>query len=173
MKVDKVVVGDLETNCYIISADNHVLVIDPGDEYDKIQDIIKDKSVDGVLVTHSHFDHVGALYNFDENIVYDFYNLEEGNHKIGGFEFEVLTTPGHKSDSISFYFKDIDSMFVGDFIFKGSVGRTDLETGNIDEMFDSLRKTSKYSDKTIIYPGHGMQTTFAEERKNNMYFTFI
>lgn len=173
MKVETVVVGDLETNCYIISIDNHVLVIDPGDDYDKIKEIINNREVDGVLITHNHFDHVGALYNFDENIIYDFYNLEEGNHTIGKFNFDVLTTPGHKSDSLSFYFKEIDSMFVGDFIFYGSVGRTDMETGSIDEMFDSLRKTSIYPGSTKIYPGHGKNTTFEYERKNNMYFTFI
>lgn len=173
MKVESVVVGDLETNCYILSKDNHVLVIDPGDDYDRIKEVIKNRDIDGVLITHSHFDHVGALYNFDENIVYDFYNLDEGIHTIGNFNFEALTTPGHKSDSISFYFSEIDSIFVGDFIFYESVGRTDMETGNIEEMFDSIRKTSKYSDSTKIYPGHGRNTTFEHERKNNMYFTFV
>ena len=60
-------------------------------------------------------------------------------------------------------------MFVGDFIFYRSVGRTDLATGSIEEMNKSIKKITKYND-AVIYPGHGKSTTLSDEIKNNPYF---
>ena len=63
MKVETIVVGPLETNCYIITKQNDCLIIDPGDEFEKIYKYINDKTlnVKGVLITHYHFDHIQAL----------------------------------------------------------------------------------------------------------------
>ena len=61
MKIKTVVVGNLDTNCYILIKNNNALVIDPGDDYAKIVSEIGDNKVVGVLVTHNHFDHIGAL----------------------------------------------------------------------------------------------------------------
>lgn len=152
MKIKKVVVGNLYTNCYILSIDNECLVIDPGDEYNKIKDVIYNKKVIGTIVTHHHFDHVGALKYFDN--IYDINNLSEGINNIGKFKFEVIYTPGHTSDSISLYFKEENIMFVGDFLFKDGIGRTDLG-GNINDMHKSLVKVKKYNPNTKILPGHG------------------
>lgn len=152
MNLEVVKVGLLETNCYILSIDNNVIVIDPGDEYDKIKKVIKNKNVIGVIVTHNHFDHIGALNYFDN--IYDYNNLKEGINKIGKFTFEVINTPGHTDDSICLYFKEDNIMFVGDFIFENGIGRTDLG-GNINDMVNSLKKISKYNRNIIIYPGHG------------------
>ena len=152
MKIDRVIVVYLKTNCYIISNDNECLVIDPGDEYDKIKEVIGNKRVIGTIVTHHHFDHVGALKYFDN--IYDKSNLIEGMNKIGKFNFEVIYTPGHTFDSICIYFKENKVMFVGDFIFKDGIGRTDLGGNNIDMNY-SVLKISKYNQDIIIYPGHG------------------
>ena len=76
MEINKVVVGELETNCYVISVDNECLVIDPGDEYDKIKKVVGNKKVLGVIVTHYHFDHIGALNYFDNKLILDRNNLE-------------------------------------------------------------------------------------------------
>ena len=170
MNIEVVVVGIIDTNCYILSINNHVLIIDPGDEYEKIMDTVKGRTVDGVLITHNHFDHIGAKDKFDSNLVYDYHNLKEGITKIGEFEFEVIYTPGHKEDLISFYFDKYNALFCGDFIFYGSIGRTDLKGGNYSEMLKSISKTKRFSDDVTIYPGHGKITTFAHERLNNPYF---
>lgn len=137
MKLDRVVVGDLQTNCYILSINDNCIVIDPGDEYDKIKEKIGSKNVVGVIITHHHFDHVGALKYF--NNIYDYNNLKEGINNIGKFTFEVIYTLGHTKDSISTYFKEDNVMFVGDFIFKDAIGRTDLGGSKID-MINSLKK---------------------------------
>ncbi len=163
MKIDRVVVGSLQTNCYILSIDNNCLVIDPGDEYDKIKRSIGSMNVVGVLVTHNHFDHVGALKYFDN--IYDYYNLKEGINNIGDFNFEVIYTPGHTDDSIVIYFKKDKVMFVGDFIFKNGVGRTDLG-GNYYDLVRSIKKISNYDKDIIVYPGHGDSTVLGLEIEN-------
>lgn len=170
MNIETVVVGMINTNCYILGIDNHVLIIDPGDEYEKIMSVVKDRTIDGVLITHSHFDHIGAKEKFDKKLIYDFYNLKEGKTKIGKFSFEVIHTPGHKEDLINFYFEEYKSLFCGDFIFYESIGRTDLKGGNYKDMVSSINKTKRFSDDVIIYPGHGKITTFHHERLNNPYF---
>lgn len=164
MNIKTVVVGDLETNCYILEYSDECLVIDPGDEFIKIKNSI-DKKVVGVLLTHKHFDHIGALkemvdyYNIS---VYDRNNLKEGNCSIGLFDFAVNYNFGHTMDSISFIFDNI--MFSGDFIFKGCIGRTDLG-GDFGMMQDSIRKILKSEHNYKIYPGHGDVTTLDEERE--------
>ena len=163
MNVETVVVGILDTNCYIISKDTNCLVIDPGDEYDKIKDIIGNKKVIGVIITHHHFDHISALKYFDKKLVFDRNNLEEKEYNLANFKFEVIYTPGHKEDSITIYFKEENIMFTGDFIFKGTIGRIDLEGGNMKDMIDSLNKIKNYPKNTIVYPGHGNKTMLLDE----------
>lgn len=61
MKIEQVIVGPLETNCYLLHKDGHVLVIDPGEEIHRIEEHIGNDCVDGIVITHYHFDHIGAL----------------------------------------------------------------------------------------------------------------
>lgn len=170
MEIKRVIVGNLETNCYVLIKNNKALVIDPGDDYDKIIEVVGNNKIEGVLITHNHFDHVGALYNFDQNIIYSYSNLEEKEYTISDFSFEVIYNPGHTSDSISYYFKDIESLFCGDFIFYESIGRCDLPTGNINKMKESIKKIKKYPKNIKIYPGHDISTTLNYEIENNIYF---
>ena len=173
MKIDIVKVGKLECNCYILDINGCVLVIDPGDEYDKIIDKIENRRVIGVIVTHYHFDHIGALdeiLNKYKVMVYDRNNMVEGENKIGEFIFDVVYTPGHKEDCITIYFKDEKIMFCGDFIFRDCVGRCDLPGGNIIDMIESINKIKRYDDDIVIYPGHGDSTMIGYEKNNNMYF---
>ena len=64
MEIKKVVTGALDENCYIIIKDGECLIVDPGADFSKIKAEICDNKVLGVLITHSHFDHIGALRNF-------------------------------------------------------------------------------------------------------------
>lgn len=163
MEINKVVVGPLRTNCYILIKDNKCLVIDPGDEYNKILDIISNNKVVGVIITHSHFDHIGALNNFDSNLIYNKTNLEEKEYNIDGFKFTVIYTPGHREDCITLYFEEEKLMFTGDFLFKGTIGRTDLEGSNHNDMLNSLNKMKNYDKHIKIYPGHGSFTYLKDE----------
>lgn len=170
MKVDIVKTGYLEENCYILSKDNNVLIIDPGDEFYKIKERIGNKTVLAVLITHYHFDHIGALNEVIEEYntkVIDFKSKK--NIEIQDFKFEIIDTKGHKEDAVTYYFREEKIMFVGDFIFKESIGRCDLEGGDFTEMKKSLSKIKKYDKDIILYPGHGPSTTLKNELKNNIY----
>lgn len=172
MNIKCVVTGYLDENCYILSKDGNCLVIDPGDDYLKIKDAIGDDKVLAVLITHSHADHIGALRNFltKRSIkIFKKSNLEECEYNCGDFKFECIYTPGHSKDSVTFYFKEDKAMFIGDFIFKESIGRVDLPGGSESEMKDSISKILKYDDDITLYPGHYEYTTLGYERKNNQY----
>lgn len=171
MEIKTIKVVFLQTNCYILTLNDKCLIIDPGDEADKIIKNI-DKDVIGILITHYHFDHIGALNSLKDKYkcsIYDIYNCKS-NMEVGPFKFETIITKGHKDDCITYYFKDNQMMFVGDFIFKGSIGRCDLEGGNYDEMLKSIELIKKYDDDIKVYPGHGDETTLLYEKQNNPYF---
>lgn len=170
MQIKIVKVGYLETNCYILIKDNNALIIDPGDDYEKIKQQLGNYNLKGILITHNHFDHIGALKYFNNTNIYDYNNTEEKEYTIEKFKFNVIHTKGHTSDSVTYYFKDENIMFVGDFIFKSSIGRTDLESGDMNEMIKSIDKIKKYPQDTTIYPGHGDRTILKEEIINNPFF---
>ena len=173
MKIDRVEVGSLLENCYVISIDNKCLVIDPGADAERIINLIADREVLGILITHHHFDHIGALADIQskyEAEVYDFTNLSEKEYHIGPFNFEVMFNPGHTIDSVSYYFKDEKVMFVGDFIFYNSIGRCDLEGGNYQVMKESIKKICKINENITLYPGHGESTNLSYEKEHNPFF---
>lgn len=172
MKIDRVEVGYLKTNCYILSIDNKVLVIDPGAEFFKISPFLKNDKVLACLLTHKHFDHVGALdevINEYNTPIYSYENLEEKEYTIGPFTFKVIYTKGHTNDSITFYFEKEKVLFTGDFLFKETVGRCDLG-GNFLNMQESIKKIKKYPIDLKVYPGHGEFTSLEYEINNNPYF---
>lgn len=173
MNIKKIVTGVLDENCYIISKNNTCLVVDPGDDFPKIKEEIGQDKILAVLITHSHFDHIGALRNFltKRSIkIFKKSNLVDNeSYKVGDFEFTALYTPGHSKDSVTFYFEEAKAMFVGDFIFKESLGRTDLPGGDSKEMEQSITKLLTYDDKITLYPGHDEITTLEYEKKHNPF----
>lgn len=169
MKIKTVVVGPLETNCYILIIGNVALIIDPGDDWEKIEKECCDLNVLGVVVTHRHFDHIGALTDALNNTgatLYDIKNLSEGFYNIGNFSFKCIYTPGHKEDCISLYFEKENLLFCGDFIFYGSIGRWDFEGGSIKDMKESIKNILKFPVDMAIFPGHGGETNLGAEKDN-------
>lgn len=165
MDIKNIIVGPLETNCYILTLNNECIIIDPGDEFFKIKEAVGDKKVIGCLVTHYHQDHIEALEE-----VLSYYDIEVNKIKYGNFDYEILETPGHTFDSKTFYFKKNNTMFTGDFIFYHSIGRTDLG-GNDKDMQESLEYFKQFDDSITIYPGHGPSTTLGEEKRYfNLYY---
>ena len=118
----------------------------------------------GVLITHHHFDHIGALKEIE-----NYFKIKESKI-IEGFNYQVIEVPGHSSDSVVYYFKDDKVMFVGDFIFLNSIGRTDLPSGSAKEMIKSLELIKNYPDDIVLYPGHGDFTTLGYEKSNFKYY---
>lgn len=163
MQVKRIIVGPLQTNCYLVIIDNECIIIDPGEDFDKIKQAIGNLKVVGCLLTHSHFDHIGAL-----DQVLNEYNLKLNKVNSNKFEYKTIATPGHTNDSKTYYFEKNNIMFTGDFLFYHSIGRTDLGGNDLD-MIKSLEHIKQYPDNTIIYPGHGELSTLKEEKT---YFTF-
>lgn len=154
-----------------------------------------------ILITHGHADHISAMaalkkkYDipvyigkgdapmllsakanfsafFGHEIVCppaDFLLNEEDVIKFGSLEFTVLETPGHSPGGICLLIGD--RLFCGDSLFKGSIGRTDFEEGDHQQLIDSIdKKILSLPDDIICYPGHGPSTTVGTERRHNPFF---
>ena len=170
MIIKRLILGPLSTNCYLIIKDNNCLIVDPADNVEIIKKELTDLNLIGILITHYHFDHIGALEELKKYYNVPIYDYRTDNINVENFGFEIISNPGHTTNSVTFYFKDEKIMFVGDFIFKETIGRTDLETGNMIDMQKSLNMIKKYADNIILYPGHGENTTLGYEKVNNIYF---
>lgn len=170
MKIETVKVGFLKANCHLLEKDGKPLLIDPGDEVSKIRKSIGTREVIGVLLTHRHSDHIGALSSFQDLPVYEYQNLEEKEYQVGPFSFEVIFTPGHSQDSVTYYFSMDQVMFTGDFLFHEDIGRMDLKGGSRDEMRNSLSKIRSFDPHILVFPGHDQSTTLGHEFEMNPAF---
>ena len=86
---------------------------------------------------------------------------------LGSLDFNVMHTPGHSEGSVCYLIDDL--IFSGDTLFFGSVGRTDFEYGNYDDIIKSVKRLAALEGNRKVFPGHGMLTTLERERKNNVY----
>ena len=207
MKIDHLILGEYETNCYILRTgekSKNCLIIDTGLQAQELIDFLhlhKLKPV-AVVLTHGHVDHTngvallqaefpdtkvyihkldaemltGTQSNLSELTGLQFSTkpadilIEEGNIiEETGIKLEVLHTPGHTPGGICLYSNDEGIVFVGDTLFAGSVGRTDLG-GNMSQLIKSIRgKLLTLPEDTIVYTGHGPITTIAQEKANNPF----
>lgn len=202
MIVDRIVTGLIEENCYIIHQDKKALIIDPGADAGSIINKVTELDVlpVAVLLTHCHFDHIGALEEirnyyhipvyvspleqswlvnpeFNSSATFNHpiicepaeYELEMRDYEIADFHFKVVPTPGHSIGSVSYIFDDF--VISGDALFKGSIGRTDLYTGDYDALISGIKKhLFSLPDDFKVFPGHRDATTIGYEKETNPYF---
>lgn len=99
--------------------------------------------------------------------------FEENEEKVlCGIRIQAIPTPGHTSGSVSYLVTDNEGgryLFTGDTLFAGTIGRTDLPTGDIGALRASLKRLSDLDGDMPVYPGHGDETTLEHERKNNPF----
>lgn len=198
MQISVLPLGDLGANCYVVAdeAAKACAVIDPGDEGERVAQALSNLglTVQCILLTHGHFDHVGGvkalqaatgapvyMHKNDQSLPRqlagdqptDFIDLSaEGPKPVGGITFEVLETPGHSTGSVCFVCREDgadDVLFTGDTLFQGSMGRTDFPGGSMGEMMESLKKLAELPGDYRVYPGHGGETTLDQERRYNPY----
>ena len=186
----RLTLGLYQTNTYILTGDTEAVVIDPGYEADAILDALQGKKLKAILLTHGHFDHVGAVKELVAETGCDVYihpaeatlppmitagqlyythTYGEGDtvSPIDGVELTVLHTPGHTPGSVCLLWKD--QMFSGDTLFEGSCGRIDLPGGDPTQMLQSLRRLESLQADYHVHPGHGGCTTLAQEKRYNPY----
>jgi len=98
------------------------------------------------------------------------YISDNEQFKFGNTSFIAFHVPGHSPGSVAFYFEKDNAVFVGDVLFKGSIGRTDLPKGDYATLIRSIQKRLlPLPDSTVVYSGHGPTTTIREEKSNNPY----
>ena len=152
---------------WLISTNEGSIVVDPG-ESEKIIKAIDENRIDlkGILITHHHYDHTNGLKDLLEKNEFDVYgpinNIKGINKKVSeldkfsiiGIEFEVIEIPGHTLDHIAFYSfnKGSPVLFCGDTLFAGGCGR--VFEGTYEQMFEALKKISKFPKNTKVYCGH-------------------
>lgn len=196
MLIKTLPVGQLETNCYIVTNENTLecVVIDPGDEVNTILNYLEGNKLKcaAILLTHGHFDHVGALRGVQEETgatVYmnerdDMHNArtnqlrcslpENGKYyddgdvlELAGLTFHIMATPGHTPGGVTIRCED--ALFTGDTLFRGSCGRTDLPGGDMEQQLRSLKRICELPGDYEVYPGHMDASTLERERNFNYY----
>lgn len=196
MNVKTLPVGQLETNCYVVINESTLacVVIDPGDESNTIMDYIEQNHLkcEAIMLTHGHFDHVGAVNEIMEQTGCALYiNPRDEGYEVGmsgmkfkmpeggkyyddgdvvveaGLEFKVLATPGHTPGSVSLICGS--ALFTGDTLFRGSCGRADLPGGSMRQEMRSIRKICELEGDYEVYPGHMDASTLERERRFNHY----
>lgn len=191
MILDGLQVGFIGTNCYFFGDDltKEILIIDPGGDEDQIREKVQTKNLKpiGIIFTHEHFDHTHAAKAlkkiFEVPIIYHVNakiinikadrKVKEGDQLLAGSEtLDVLDAPGHSKGGLILASYKNKLMFVGDSLFAGSIGRTDLG-GNYDILMhtihDKIMFNPKVDDTFQIYSGHSEVTTVGIERQSNPF----
>jgi glyoxylase-like metal-dependent hydrolase (beta-lactamase superfamily II) len=200
--VDRYELGPVKTNCYVVRAERgaaEAVVIDPGANASglRLELARMGTRCDGILVTHGHYDHVGAVADLAEGTGtevwmpeqdapmlerYDEFappgtgrsyapdHLLKGDETIelAGITFETLRIPGHTTGHVAFHADG--ALFSGDLLFANSVGRVDLPGGDWDTLLESVRTLAdRFPPETAVYPGHGPETTLGAELARNPF----
>jgi glyoxylase-like metal-dependent hydrolase (beta-lactamase superfamily II) len=208
--LDVFAVGPIQANCVLLgdSEAGELVVIDPGDEAERIVERIRASGLKPAMIlhTHGHLDHVGGTADLsrllgdglpiglhpDEIELYrnaplqaqmfgleveappqPDLKLEHGDRvRVGSLELEVRHTPGHSPGGVCFVASNANGALavVGDVLFAGSIGRTDLMGGSFPVLERSIREQLyTLPDDTRVVCGHGPETTIGRERASNPF----
>ena len=203
LAVDQLQLGPIGTNCYVVRASDdagEAVVIDPGGDADELRRVLDQAGARcaGILITHGHWDHLGAVAELAEDTGAKVYMAEDerillerlrdfappgvpsrtytpdvllqGDETIelAGISFETLRVPGHSPAHLAYYSEGC--LFSGDVLFAGSVGRTDLPGADWDTLVDSIRVlVERFPPETVVYSGHGPPTTLGDELARNPF----
>ena len=192
MQILTMPVGLYQTNCYMVWGEgDKCVLIDPGYQPEQLLAQVRrqGKSVEAILLTHGHFDHVGAVrdiaaetdckvYICDKETalpegltagkLYYTDGYDDGDTvEAAGLSFQVIHTPGHTPGGVCLVCED--AIFSGDTLFASSIGRTDFPGGSYDTLKASLQKLIALEGDYRVFPGHGEDTTLSFEKRTNPY----
>jgi hydroxyacylglutathione hydrolase len=181
--VASICLGPLATNCYLVESGGRAILVDPPEDSGALQAFVGHRTIDWIVNTHGHPDHTAGNEAFPDVPVrihrddVQFLDadhprhpplgplLEEGDEILEGWV--VLHTPGHSRGSV--VLKGPGALIVGDLLFAGSIGRTDLPGGSMREIVQSLKRLVRLPGDYVVYPGHGETTTLDRERRRNPF----
>lgn len=194
--------GDIDVNCYFIEFNKKCYIVDPGYEKERVIEYVKSNNLEvlGILLTHGHIDHIGAIDSFDVPVYIHEkeYEIIADNYK-NGFEFygkekpydldiidivkinekSIIEIDNKRIEVIhtpghtvgSVCYKFEDNLYTGDTLFKETVGRWDFPTGNLDTLKNTIVNLIESMDEDIrIHPAHGESSTIGEEKRNNYFY---
>lgn len=198
-EIKRIRVGMLVTNCYVVSRDGIAFVVDVGADAKKVKDYCDNNNltVEGILLTHGHYDHVGGVQELKSLTGAKIY-ASEMCHKVANSPYNMATEMGKVmtpfdtdvivSDGDHITIGDMlvtviatpghtaggvcfvheDNIFSGDTLFQSSYGRTDLPTASFDDLVKSIHRLFALEGDFKVHPGHGFSTTLDKERKQNL-----
>ena len=201
MKIKTLHLGLIKTNCYLLSTEKAAVVIDPGFDRPATLEFLNENSYKErlILLTHSHFDHIGGAEVLREKtgvkigigeadadgLADTELNLSDMFHaKINPFKPDFTFKNGDIITVGDITFKVIntpghtvggvcylsgDRLFSGDTLFENSIGRTDFPGGDLKALKRSVKNLMTLPAETKVYPGHGYSTTIAREKEYNMF----
>lgn len=194
--------GEIDVNCFFIEHNNKCYIVDPGYEKEKVIKYVRDNNLKvlGILLTHGHIDHIGAIDAFDVPVYLHEkeYEIIEDNYK-NGFDFYGRQKPYslndiniiRMDDSFVLHLDDkrievihtpghtvggvcykIDNdLYTGDTLFEGTVGKWTFPTGNLEALKRTIVNLIDTQDEGIrIHPAHGESSTIGEEKRYNQFY---
>ena len=199
--IKKLILGMMQTNCYVVyNSEKECIVIDPGANGQKVAKFIDENELflKAILLTHGHFDHVGAvdylyskykcsIYTHKESIELmrdaqlnlSFYEksftvdspIQEAHDKmvLAGYEIRWLLLEGHCQGSSMIYIPSENALMSGDVLFAGSIGRYDFPTSSHLQTKKSLEQIKEFTFDARLLPGHGEESTLKYEQQKNPY----
>lgn len=203
MNIQTLSVGPLQENCYLLLGDNQRgVIVDPGDEPERILAEMQriDLKPQAILLTHAHFDHVGAVAPLVEALGLPVYlhplDLElyrRSPQSAARWGLQVAQPPEPvielKAGQVLDFGLGLEVLFVpghspghvaflghghlvgGDVLFRGGIGRYDLPGSNVNDLANSLKALMRLPAETVVWPGHGPSTTIGHEAKTNPYLS--
>lgn len=201
-KIMKLVVGELQENCFILFDENKdAFVVDPGGSSENIIEAIEKNglNIKYILLTHGHFDHVGAVAALVKKYKAPVYMSKDDRAflespkevrassfgmQIEAADVDVFVKEGDKIPFSEGTIKVIETpghtlgsvcylfenyLFAGDTLFNGSIGRTDFPESDHSLMIESLKKLKKLDDEIYVLSGHGPESQISYEKMTNPY----